>query len=122
LNVDDDFSLTKLFGQALVFPLQLAIFQRGRGDLRLRSALVRRQTVQDTCFPFLPPFRQMRRIEPVPPKQRADLARCSGRIRLRQYLLLERRRELAPFRSRHYLRVRAGRCTLALGITQYRIQ
>jgi hypothetical protein len=59
LNVDDDFRLTKLFGQALVFPLQLPVFQRGCGDLRFRAALVRRQAVQDTCFPFLPPFRQM---------------------------------------------------------------
>ena len=121
LDVDDDFRPAQLFGQALVFTLQFLVFQRGRIDLRFRSALLGRQPFQNSRFPLLSPVSQMRGIKPVTPKDGADLSRPLRRIRFRQDFLLESDREPAPLWAPYCLRIRTGRCPPFLRITRYQI-
>jgi hypothetical protein len=87
LNIDHDLRLAQPIGQSVVIASQLLIFRGQRIGLRLRPALLRSQTFQDSRLAFLPPLGQMRRIQAMLPKHGADLAGSPGRIRFGQNLL-----------------------------------
>jgi hypothetical protein len=97
LNVYDDFRFPQLFGETLVFPLQLLIFRRTRIMPRFRPSLLWRQSFPDSSLPLAAPLCQMGRIESLAAQQGADLAGPPGRIRPGQYPPFILRSEPAPF-------------------------
>jgi hypothetical protein len=79
LNIDDDLGFTQLLGQALVFPTEFLHLFLLRIASGLGAALMRGQTLEHAGLPLAPPCDQVRRVQPLAPKQGADAAGLSGR-------------------------------------------
>ena len=115
LDLDHDARLAEFLAQPRVLPLERPHPPRlplpARGP---RSALLR-QLSQRPLPRRLPPPRQMRAVQPLAPKQLADLTRRLAPIRLLDDRQLVRRGEAPPRRLRRHLRIRRGcRASLAL--------
>jgi hypothetical protein len=89
LNVDDDFRFAQFFPEVLILALQLLVLIVERAALGLGATFLWGQGLQDSCRALVPPSRQMRGVQALPPEQGADAARLIfGLIGLGQDALL----------------------------------
>src|SRR5207245_1025579 len=98
LNVNDEFGLAQIFGEARVLTAQLLDFLVHRMALGLRPAFPRGQRFADAVGPFAPPIGQQGRVQTFAAEKRADAAGYGGSLGLGQDALFVLGGVSAPLR------------------------
>ena len=114
MNFNDQFGLAERIGQpGVVAPQALELFL-----LRIQPGLgatgFGRQSLPHGGIAFVPPHRQMGRVESFAPEQRSNPTGLSlGGVGFLQNAEFVLHREPPPFGVGHYLRIGWGRCIFA---------
>ena len=77
LNLDDDFSLAQSFGQARTLTQKLLILLLQQAALRLRSAFLWSQSLEDSVGPLPSPGCQQRRAQASSTEEGTDATGCA---------------------------------------------
>jgi len=125
LYVDDEVSLTQIFGQTRILTAQLLIFFFHRITPGLRPALLRSQSLEDSIGPLSPPIGKQRRVQALAAEKGAQAtSRRSSSFSLHQDALFVFHGEGTPLgfydnfgirpRSQHRIGARFGCRSTAL--------